>query len=230
MIQFQGGQDLHLYVTVSDGDLKAKTEVYVNVLNSSAPSSTNRASYPGKLPHPPSLFNFPNYGKRPSQSVVNNPPPAIANNPPPQPNRKSQAQEKTYPEYENSETPQVRTYPQNTKTHLLPVAKLPETTSNVPEDTDDVLKDDKKKTNIPNNDLSAVDQPVKSASDLTITLAPVVSVCAIFLVVGIVAFVFRKKICFSRTKSSKDDMVSIHLTIECYVSFLFQNTHKILYL
>lgn len=35
---FQGGQNLFLYVTVSDGQLTAKTEVYVNIKNASAPN------------------------------------------------------------------------------------------------------------------------------------------------------------------------------------------------
>lgn len=94
---FQGGQNIHLYVTVSDGEFKAKTEVNVNVLN-----GTKR--YQGNVPHPPGIFNFPSYNKMPPPSMANNPPPSIANNPPPIPGR--QHQQKTYPEA-TSEPPQV---------------------------------------------------------------------------------------------------------------------------
>lgn len=154
--------------------------------------------------------------------MVNNPPPSIANNPPPLPKRVV-AQEKTYPDdhSEHSETPQVRTYPENNKkTHLIPISYQPEATAGVPK-ADDALESEKNKSEIPNNDLSPVDQPVKSVSDLTITLAPVVSVCAIFLVVGIIALVFRKKICLGRTKSNKDEMVS-YFTL--YFIFIMHST------
>lgn len=58
------------------------------------------------------------------------------------------------------------------------------------------------------NDIFPVDQPVKSVPDLAVTLVPVISVCVIFLIVGGIALIFRKKICLGRTKSTKDDMVS----------------------
>lgn len=35
---FQGGQNLFLYVTVSDGQLTTKTEVYVTIKNTSGPN------------------------------------------------------------------------------------------------------------------------------------------------------------------------------------------------
>lgn len=56
--------------------------------------------------------------------------------------------------------------------------------------------------------LASAEQPVKSAADLTVTLVPVLSVCMIFLIVGIVALAVRKRNCLGGDKDSKDDMVS----------------------
>lgn len=52
------------------------------------------------------------------------------------------------------------------------------------------------------------DQRLKAAPDLTTTLVPVLSVLAIFLVVGFIAVMFRKKIYLGRSKDVKEDMVS----------------------
>ncbi|GJQ72955.1 hypothetical protein Trydic_g1597 [Trypoxylus dichotomus] len=51
-----------------------------------------------------------------------------------------------------------------------------------------------------------VDQRMKQAPDLTVTLVPIFSVFAIFLAVGFVALMFRKKIYLGRTKDVKEDM------------------------
>ncbi|KAK0161398.1 hypothetical protein PV327_009872 [Microctonus hyperodae] len=63
----KGGQNLFLYVTVSDGQLTAKTEVYVNIRNSSTPNISNtRSPFPsyhgsGGRIRPP-LLTLPNAG------------------------------------------------------------------------------------------------------------------------------------------------------------------------
>ncbi|KAK9686223.1 Protein tyrosine and serine/threonine kinase, partial [Popillia japonica] len=51
-----------------------------------------------------------------------------------------------------------------------------------------------------------VDQRIKQAPDLTMTLVPVLSVFAIFLAVGFIALMFRKKIYLGRSKDVKEDM------------------------
>lgn len=38
LFSFQGGQNLFLYVTVSDGQLTTKTEVYITIKNTSSPN------------------------------------------------------------------------------------------------------------------------------------------------------------------------------------------------
>lgn len=65
-----------------------------------------------------------------------------------------------------------------------------------------------------------VDQRIKQAPDLTMTLVPVLSVFAIFLAVGFIALMFRKKIYLGRSKDVKEDMVSIILFV-IIVYFLF---------
>ncbi|RLU21254.1 hypothetical protein DMN91_005627 [Ooceraea biroi] len=65
----RGGQNLFLYVTVSDGQLTAKTEVYVNIKNTSAPNQgKTRTPFPnqhgsGGRIRPPllGLSNLPNF-------------------------------------------------------------------------------------------------------------------------------------------------------------------------
>ncbi|KRT84678.1 Cadherin, partial [Oryctes borbonicus] len=51
-----------------------------------------------------------------------------------------------------------------------------------------------------------VDQRMKQAPDLTVTLVPILSVFAIFLAVGFIALMFRKKIYLGRSKDVKEDM------------------------
>lgn len=53
------------------------------------------------------------------------------------------------------------------------------------------------------------DLPVKQPPELAVTLIPVISVCAIFLGVAVIAVLFRNKIYLVRTKSGKDDMVGL---------------------
>ncbi|XP_072742575.1 tyrosine kinase receptor Cad96Ca [Anoplolepis gracilipes] len=65
----RGGQNLLLYVTVSDGQLTAKTEVYVNIKNASAPNQgKTRKPFPNQhgsggliRPHYLGLPNLPNF-------------------------------------------------------------------------------------------------------------------------------------------------------------------------
>lgn len=190
----RGGENLHLFVTVFDGKLTAKTEVWVNILNSSNSGSGSKG-HQAHI-HPPFL-NLSPFNNRPPQS--------IANNPPPVPRPPGFQQKKTYPD--PTQIPD--------RVHLLPVSP----TSQDSQDSERSNKTEGKdgsafttqKANTSHspdseNELVPLDQPVKSEPDLTITLVPVVSVCAIFLAVGIIALVFRKKICLGRTKGSKEDM------------------------
>ncbi|XP_023311404.1 tyrosine kinase receptor Cad96Ca, partial [Anoplophora glabripennis] len=211
------GQNLHLYVTAFDGQLLAKTEVNVNILNESLrynPSKSNRPpfslgqnanifKYPGVLPPkpPPLPPSLPDY--------TNNPPPEISNNPYIQ--RQHIFQQKTYPE-QNTRKPE-RKSDKNVATILKPVEIEKEVDNNLSEKTESITNTQKPTTARPvnkdiesTNELLAVDQSVKSLPELTATVIPIASVFAVFLTVGVIAMVFRKKIYLGKPKDSKEDM------------------------
>lgn len=198
----QAGEDLLLYVTASkNGGIKAMTEVYVNIINSTA-SKTNPSSVNSKRPFPFLTFNS------------GQPPASIANNPPPypgthryRPNKQDTSIGITNLSHNSSKSQH--------SVHLLPVKDDEEVDNYINEN--DQNREVKSTTEgerslqthaNENNVLQPLDQAVRSVPDLTVTLVPIVSVCAIFLAVGIIALVFRKKICLGRTKDSKEDMVS----------------------
>lgn len=219
---------MFLYVTVSDGKLTAKNEVWVNIVNSSAsatggsgpnfpdkrqPFSTNQ----GSVLRPPSFLNLP--------SVFNHPPSSISNNPPPLPpqiaSRPPIFQQKTYPDFNTAKPSKDLTDSLDPiHTHLLPVnisansanpsIGKPSTaySSTLPPigEEGDGFEDN---SILSNHSPLPADSPVKSLTDLTVTVVPAVSVLAIFLAVAVIALVFRKKICMGRVKGTKDDIVSI---------------------
>lgn len=71
-------------------------------------------------------------------------------------------------------------------------------------------KDDNKEFDNTNS-LQPVDQAVKSPNDISTTMVPIISVCAVFLTVAIIAIVFRKKIYLGKSKDSKEDMVRLNV-------------------
>jgi len=154
----RGGDNIQLYITVSDGDYSAKSEVWVNVISSSKqPKPANKQP-----------IGFPVFGQL--------------------------ARPLFYPKI-NSDFVQELTSP---KTKLQPV----QTTTTTP--TSSTTEAATKSYNIDEvpvindnigNQLSPVDLPIKSRPELLSTIVPVISVCAIFLTVGIIAILFRKKIC-----------------------------------
>ncbi|XP_018563441.2 tyrosine kinase receptor Cad96Ca-like, partial [Anoplophora glabripennis] len=213
----RAGQNLHLYVTAFDGQLLAKTEVNVNILNESLrynPSKSNRPpfslgqnanifKYPGVLPPkpPPLPPSLPDY--------TNNPPPEISNNPYIQ--RQHIFQQKTYPE-QNTRKPEKKS-DKNVATILKPVEIEKEVDNNLSEKTESTTNTQKPTTARPvnkdiesTNELLTVDQSVKSLPELTATVIPIASVFAVFLTVGVIAMVFRKKIYLGKPKDSKEDM------------------------
>lgn len=201
-------------MTAFDGQLVAKTEVNVNILNQSLrfnPSKSNRPpfslgqnsnffKYPGALPSPPPL--------PPSLSNYN-PPPEISNNPYIQ--KQHIFQQKSYPE-PNTRRPE-RKPDKNVSTVLKPVPVEKEVDNDLSQKTETTTSTQKPTTaTAVDKDVEAtnellVDQSVKSPPELTATIIPIASVIAVFLIVGVVAIVFRKKIYLGKPKDSKDDMV-----------------------
>lgn len=193
---------MFLYVTVSDGKLTAKSEVWVNIINGSAQSSS--PSNGGNRIRPPFLSLPPGFSNRPPAQ----PPPSLA------PSR----DERPPPEHPLG-TPMAHK-PIN-KTYLLPVNypltpldnDLPET-STIHQFTESTTKrattDDLNSIETNVTGVFAADLPVQTTPELSLTLIPVLSVCAIFVTLGLLAIIFRKKIYFGRSKTTKEDMVGTH--------------------
>lgn len=169
---FQAGQNIRLFVTVSDGELPAKHEVFVNILKASKTYTP-----------PPFTGNVKNGHQKPKNDVT---------------------------------------------THLRPVKVEKEDVKN------DLSEEKKETTTVRINvtqkssttesygDNKLFDQAVKSPPDVTVTVVPIISVCVVFLMVGIIALVFRKKIHLGKPKSSKEDIVSRFFFATKYcVSFFF---------
>ncbi|XP_030754619.1 tyrosine kinase receptor Cad96Ca [Sitophilus oryzae] len=208
----KGGKDLHLYVTMSNGALATKTEVYVNILNSSSPYKppVNRPPFPNSGVFSP----FGGFNPRPQNTppgkpsnmppddlpYYNNPPAHIANNPPPMPTR-PRFQEKTYPDRPKKPG----------RNQTLDGNGVDGSSNNLYETTSKEADKDKKKdekvseeeTNA--NSLDPTDSPVKSP-ELGGALIPILAVCAIFFTIGVVAVVFRKRINLGKSDEKKDDM------------------------
>ncbi|KAJ8939584.1 hypothetical protein NQ314_011081, partial [Rhamnusium bicolor] len=158
----RAGQNLHLYVTAYDGELTAKTEVNVNILNPAVPFNPSQPNRP-----PFSL-------KKPAEITNKNTPTEL----------KPVTVEKE--EIENAITE---------KTEIATSTKKTTTTKSVENDDVGLI-----------NELLSTDDPVKSPPEFTATVIPIISVCAVFLTVGIIAVVFRKKIYVGKSKDSKEDM------------------------
>lgn len=166
-----------MYVTASDGELSAKFEVFVNILNDSAlPNSA--PVFPGSKQTglgPPSFLTIPNFNQRPKN-----------------------------PTTATSRQPYFQQKP-NPSTHLRPVKIEP---INIDPEEKKETTVVKVETTTKSHENRTVDQAVKTPPDIAVTVVPIISVCAVFLMVGIIAVVFRKKIHLGKPKSSKDDIVS----------------------
>ncbi|KAL3280389.1 hypothetical protein HHI36_017874 [Cryptolaemus montrouzieri] len=196
----RGGEDIHLYVTVSDGEVAAKTEVYVNILNGSEPPRNRPFSFGGgNNLRPP---NFPNIGNFPN-SPINNPPPSISNNPRPLPKqpyfkKTTHTQTKTYPD-----RPKNASDDGSGKTILRPI--LPTTTSTTTTSTTTAKsKVDLDGTHLTNSIVPPKDQAIKSVPEVQINVVPILAVCGVFVAVGIMAIVFRRKLNLGKTKEKED--------------------------
>lgn len=88
-------------------------------------------------------------------------------------------------------------------------------TANSSKGTEKTIESSSSSTTVGGNALDAnlslppADLPVRSTPDMTATIVPVLSVCAIFLSVTVIALLFKKKIYLARKKKTKkDDIVS----------------------
>ncbi|XP_031334393.1 tyrosine kinase receptor Cad96Ca-like isoform X1 [Photinus pyralis] len=192
----RAGENINLYVTAFNGDLPVKTEVWVKIVGSNSRSKASLKTNLNPFSNtnnrfPPSLLSFTNFNS-------GQPPASIANNPRPFPGQMS------YFPLPTNKPNKTRLLPAQEKQNEADTAD----NSSIEAELTTLTKETttKRYTYETNHINTPIDQPVKSVPDLTITLVPIVSVVAIFLGVGIIALLFRKKICMGRIKESKDDM------------------------
>lgn len=70
------------------------------------------------------------------------------------------------------------------------------------------LQGDSKINDLETNEITPADFTVKSP-EVASTIVSIVAVCAVFVTVGIIAVIFRKKIYFKKKKDKSDEIVSI---------------------
>lgn len=178
---FQGGQNLFLYVTVSDGQLMTKTEVYVTIKNTSGPNGGHTRSpfqhgSPGRI-RPPllGLSSLPNY-PRPSLPYKPAPVPVPANIP-----KTTKLQLEESKEAEGDPDPTTATA----------AAGVPQPAT--------------EENEVEGPPLSSKISPADAApsQDIAITLVPVTAVCVLVVGLGMGVWSMRNKFCGNR--KSKED-------------------------
>lgn len=202
----RAGQNLRLYVIVSDGKYNSKTETNVNIIGANArfvPSKPKRPAYIsqnfGFLNYPPPPSSIPNY---PNPSVINNPsfmpkqPPYYQPVSPNSKNKNTTTVLKPVPIEKDEVKNDITEKPKETTT------VRPSTQKELDKSTEKSVENDVEST----NELLTSDSPVRSVEELSGTIIPIVAVVGVFMTVGIIAFVFRKKIYNGKQKESKDDM------------------------
>ncbi|XP_044762114.1 tyrosine kinase receptor Cad96Ca [Coccinella septempunctata] len=208
----RAGEDIHLWVTVFDGTLEAKAEVYVNILSSSSPSQKRKNNFGGggngRPPSFPSLPNFPPH----FQGSIINPPPSISNNPRPLP-KHPYFQKTTYTQPKPSlKRPGSGGDSNNSKTYLRPITSSTTTSSSTTTTTTRTTSYPtgvRKKVELEgvelSNDVETKGKAVKTVPDVKMNIIPVLAVCGVFLVVAFTAVLFRRRLNLGKS-DEKDDM------------------------
>lgn len=114
----------------------------------------------------------------------------------------------SYMERDNQTTPLKLVPITNIKEVKNDISEALSTTSTSPENTRSTAKAIEE-NDFSENDLQTLNKPIKSPSEFTSTVIPILSVIVVFCTVGAVAVFFRKRIYLSKPKESKKDMVSI---------------------
>ncbi|KAG7198915.1 hypothetical protein KM043_015732 [Ampulex compressa] len=177
----RGGQNLFLYVTVSDGKLTAKTEVYVNIQNTSATNGGHtRTPFPSRHPSGgrirPPILGYPNL---PSYSM-----PGITH-PSPLP------------------SPPVAVPPGRPKTTKLRPEEIEQNGSQVGNGVSTEKFPDGNEVEGPALSSKVAPSEVAPSQDIAMTLVPVTAVCV--LVVGIIMGVWSLRNKFCGQRKSKEE-------------------------
>ncbi|KZC08588.1 Tyrosine kinase receptor Cad96Ca [Dufourea novaeangliae] len=184
----RGGQSLFLYVTVSDGQLTTKTEVYVTIKNTSDPNGgQTRNPFPGQHVSAdrirPSLLALPNLQRYPRPGLPYKP--MVPSSPVSIPKTTKLQPEEVKPSEDNTST-----------------IKLSEAS--------------KEQNEIEGPPFSSKITPTEAppSQDIAMILVPVIAVCVLVVVLGMGAWSLRNKFCGHRR--SKKDMVFNILGEGCF--------------
>ncbi|XP_069695707.1 tyrosine kinase receptor Cad96Ca isoform X1 [Periplaneta americana] len=200
----RGGEQLFFYVTVFDGKFTSKTEVWARIRNSSADPNSTELNNEGPPP-PGFLPNFPSQypgaggggnGRIPPPFIQ--PPSSLPGftrkpRPPPPPPPPPLSPEQTTLITEGKDTAQEPT--KAAETAETPTVKVP-----TPSPTTTTSAHYNVTPTTP------AEGTVTSVPDLAATVIPISLVCGLFVMGGIAAWLFRKKLCRYRNKANKDDM------------------------
>ncbi|KAG8301375.1 hypothetical protein J6590_055143 [Homalodisca vitripennis] len=198
----RGGESLFLYVTVYDGQLTHKSEVWVDIMNTTGLQDSRRPA-PPKIPSnmgpqfrapppPPPQGSFPS----PFRPILSRFPPRPPYNIPKLQNQPSFPKNKTVLTITTS-TSITSTIITSTESSTV-ISKTTEENS-TKNSVDNLQKNNVLMTTTPSDDNPAI------IKNLALTIIPLVVICAAFFVSAISACVFRKRICKSRKKSKKGD-------------------------
>ncbi|KAJ4446265.1 hypothetical protein ANN_12959 [Periplaneta americana] len=202
--KIEGGEQLFFYVTVFDGKFTSKTEVWARIRNSSADPNSTELNNEGPPP-PGFLPNFPSQypgaggggnGRIPPPFIQ--PPSSLPGftrkpRPPPPPPPPPLSPEQTTLITEGKDTAQEPT--KAAETAETPTVKVP-----TPSPTTTTSAHYNVTPTTP------AEGTVTSVPDLAATVIPISLVCGLFVIGGIAAWLFRKKLCRYRNKANKDDM------------------------
>ncbi|XP_034952398.1 tyrosine kinase receptor Cad96Ca [Chelonus insularis] len=211
----RGGQNLYLYVTVSDGQLTAKTEVFVNIKNGSAinsenagPSLSHQHGSDGRV-HPPFLVlaNSPYTRQPPSQISTTN--------------LTSGKKITTLLFPEKNDTNENATI----KLSTTSISSIDRKSNNFNEP---VLVNEVK-PNIGKNENTETTIGTTSYQEITMKIIPIAAICALFLGLGMGIWSVRARFCNNHRKSqdiSKEQSVVGLSTMSNGPSLILKNWDK----
>ncbi|KAI5743423.1 hypothetical protein M8J77_018054 [Diaphorina citri] len=195
----RAGENLFLYVTVWDGQLTAKSEVYVNIV-----SQNHTKSSPGRRPPHPGKSQFPLLPPGFPQRL----PPPINQRPSSNNDQRTQLKVQT----SSQPPPSSTTLPPSTTT----TPAVPKPSSEIISETI-VTSTSKSVFKVPHSKTTELPKTIEYASDrpptattppsvfnILVTVLPIVIFTTVFLVFSILICLFRKKIFKKKHLSKKD--------------------------
>ncbi|XP_012525889.1 tyrosine kinase receptor Cad96Ca isoform X2 [Monomorium pharaonis] len=186
----RAGQNLLLYVTVSDGQLTAKTEVYVNIENASAPNRgktripySNQHGSGGRI-RPP--FGIPNIGI-PNLSSFPSPLPPL---------------------------PPKQYHPETTKLEIEKLKPKENDSSVGTISTNTATEESVRINEVEGTALSSKVTPSAAppSQDMAMTLVPVAAGCALVVGLGMGAWSLRNRFCGSRKSKTGTEQASVSVS------------------